>query len=42
MTESFAAILALEAPDEFRCRYVGNVKFAKDYGSYPIYRLSGR
>ena len=42
VTEPFAAILALEAPDEFKCRYVGNIKFAKDYGSYPIYRLSDR
>jgi class 3 adenylate cyclase len=42
VTEPFAAILALEAPDRFRCRYVGRVALAKGYGTYPMYRLSWR
>ena len=40
VTAPFAAILALEAPDQFRCNYVGNIEFAKGYGVYPIYRLT--
>lgn len=39
VTEPFAAILALEAPSEYRCRYAGNIEFAKGYGTYPIYQL---
>jgi len=39
VTEPFAAILALEAPDDYRCRYAGNIEFAKGYGTYPIYQL---
>lgn len=39
ITEPLAAILALESPDEFRCRYVGQVKLAKEYGTYPMYLL---
>lgn len=39
VTEPFAAILALEAPEEYRCRYAGNIEFAKGYGTYPIYQL---
>jgi class 3 adenylate cyclase len=40
VTEPFAAILALEAPDRFSCRYVGRIQLAKGYGSYPMYRLT--
>ena len=40
VTEPFAAILALEAPEKYICRYVGNIEFAKNYGTYPIYRLA--
>ena len=40
VTEPFAAILALEAPDRFECRYVGRIQLAKDYGNYPMYRLT--
>jgi class 3 adenylate cyclase len=40
VTEPFAAILALEAPDRFECRYVGRIQLAKGYGSYPMYRLT--
>ena len=32
VTEPFAAILALEAPDRFDCRYVGRIQLAKGYG----------
>jgi len=39
VTEPFAAILVLEAPDAFRCRYVGRIALAKRYGTYPMYRL---
>jgi class 3 adenylate cyclase len=40
VTEPFAAILALEAPDDFQCRYVGRIELAKGYGTYPMYRLT--
>ena len=40
VTEPFAAILALEAGDEFVCRYVGRIPLAKKYGDYPMYRLT--
>ena len=40
VTESFAAALAMVAPDRFACRYVGRVALAKDYGIFPMYRLS--
>ncbi len=40
VTEPFAAILALEAPDRFDCRYVGRIQLAKGFGSYPMYRLT--
>ncbi len=40
VTEPFAAILALEARDRFRCRYVGRIPLAKKFGDYPMYRLS--
>lgn len=40
VTEPFAAILALEAADYFICQFVGKVQFAKDYGTYPMYRLT--
>jgi class 3 adenylate cyclase/tetratricopeptide (TPR) repeat protein len=39
VTEPFAAILALEAPDQFICSYVGRVELAKNYGTYPMYLL---
>ncbi|MBK5265460.1 MAG: adenylate cyclase, partial [Alphaproteobacteria bacterium] len=40
VTEPFAAILALEAPDRFHSRYVGKIELAKGYGTYPMYRLT--
>lgn len=42
VTEPFAAILQLEAPDRFSCRYLGRIEFAKGYGTYAIYRLTER
>lgn len=40
VTESMAAILALEAAGDFACRYVGRIALAKKYGDYPMYRLT--
>jgi len=40
VTEPFAAILALEAPGTFRCRYVGRISLAKNYGDYRMYLLT--
>lgn len=40
VTEPFAAMIALHAPDRFRCRYVGQVDLAKKYGAFPMYRLT--
>lgn len=40
VTESFAAITALEARDRFVCRYVGRIPLAKKFGDYPMYRLT--
>lgn len=40
VTEPFAAMIALHAPDRFVCRYVGRVDLAKKYGAFPMYRLT--
>ena len=40
VTEPFAAILALEEGRNFTCRYVGRIPLAKNYGDYPMYRLT--
>ena len=40
VTESFAAALAMDAPNRFPCHYVGRVALAKAYGTFPMYRLS--
>jgi adenylate cyclase len=42
VTEPFASILALEADEDFVCQYVGRIALAKNYGEYPMYRLSAR
>jgi class 3 adenylate cyclase len=42
VTEQFAAVLAMEAPDAFVCRYVGPLKLAKGYGSSRMYLLKRR
>ena len=39
MTEPFAALLAMEAPTDFACDYVGELPAAKDYGEFRMYRL---
>lgn len=39
VTEAFAAAIAMDAPGRFGCRYVGQVPLAKDYGTFPMYRL---
>ena len=41
-TQSFAAMLALTADHAFRCRYVGHVPLAKDYGTFPMHLLARR
>lgn len=41
-TQSFAAILALTADQDFKCRYVGPVPLAKGYGTLPMHLLSRR
>ena len=40
VTASFAAALAMAPGYHFRCHYVGRVPLAKDYGTFPMYRLS--
>jgi adenylate cyclase len=40
VTEPLAAILALEARERFACHYVGRISLAKNYGDYPMYRLT--
>jgi class 3 adenylate cyclase len=42
VTESFAAALAMDAPGVFECHYVGQVALAKDFGTFPMYRLARR
>lgn len=42
VTEAFAAVLAMDAPHEFDCFYVGQVPLAKAYGTFPMYRLTHR
>jgi len=40
VTQPFAAMVALHAPDRFHCRYVGQIDLAKKYGAFPMYRLT--
>ncbi len=40
VTAGFAAALALAAAPRFQGHYVGRVPLAKDYGTFPMYRLS--
>ena len=40
VTEPFAAMIALHAPDRFNCRYVGRIDLAKKFGTFPMYRLT--
>jgi class 3 adenylate cyclase len=39
VTESFAALVALDGATSARLEYVGHVPTAKDYGSFPMYVL---
>ena len=39
-TDAFAALLMLEADDSVSCQYVGHIPTAKDYGTFPMYRLT--
>jgi len=43
-SQAFAALAAVERVLEFSCEYVGRVKLAKNYGTFPTYvvRRSGR
>jgi len=40
VTESFAAVLEMEAAGRFLCNYVGKVSLAKGYGVFPLYGLT--
>jgi hypothetical protein len=40
VTESFAAVLEMDAPGRFICNYVGKVSLAKGYGIFPLYGLT--
>jgi adenylate cyclase len=40
VTEQFAAVLALEEPDNLICTYVGRLELPKDHGPQRMYRLS--
>ncbi len=40
VSEAAAAALAVDAPDRFRCEYVGRVPLAKGYGEFPMHLLS--
>lgn len=40
VTDSAAAALAVDAPDQFRCNYVGRLPLAKGYGEFPMYALT--
>lgn len=42
VTEPFAAVLEIEADPRFSCNYVGRLALAKNYGVFPLYRLSRR
>jgi hypothetical protein len=42
ITQAFAAILAVTAPERFSPRYVGQIELEKGYGAEPLYRLERR
>ena len=42
VTDPFAALIALEAPGDLSCQYVGHIPTAKDYGTFPMYVLKRR
>jgi class 3 adenylate cyclase len=39
-SQEFAALAALEDARDFSCSYVGEVMLPKDYGRFPLYRLT--
>jgi tetratricopeptide (TPR) repeat protein len=40
VTEPFAAVLEMDKTHPFVCKYVGKIALPKNYGTYPLYRLS--
>jgi class 3 adenylate cyclase len=42
VTDSFAALLALDNDRSLSCQYVGHIPTAKDYGVFPMYVLKRR
>ncbi|WP_331087791.1 tetratricopeptide repeat-containing protein [Phenylobacterium sp.] len=40
VTEPFAAVLEMSDDHPFACNYVGKIALPKNYGVYPLYRLS--
>src|SRR5215213_7913342 len=42
VTDPFAALIALEEPEDLNCQYVGHIPTAKDYGTFPMYVLKRR
>jgi hypothetical protein len=42
VTDPFAALIALEQPQDLSCQYVGHIPTAKDYGTFPMYVLKRR
>jgi len=42
VSDDFAAIVALDAADKFRCDYVGRLPAEKDFGAFPMYLLRRR
>jgi class 3 adenylate cyclase len=40
VTETFAAVLALENLGTFQLHFIGSIPLAKNYGAQPVYRLS--
>ncbi|HEY6391481.1 MAG TPA: TRAFs-binding domain-containing protein [Bryobacteraceae bacterium] len=41
-SDAFAALAALEAPQQFQFDYVGRIPLAKDFGQFPMYELRTR
>lgn len=40
VTEPFAAVLEMQKDHPFACNYVGKIALPKNYGTFPLYRLS--
>ena len=39
VTDAFAALTELQAPNQFRFDYVGRIQLAKGYGEFPMYNM---